>query len=90
MAGRPPKVGHIKDNFLTASRSAEDLVSAVSNLSSIHPNAPGPKLHPEHCRRVVKLAFLGLVSAWEEFLEQSFVRYLAGATADNDYRVKIV
>ncbi len=85
MAGRTPKVGHIRDIFLAASKSAKDLVSAVSDLSSIHPNAAGPKLHPEHCRRVVELAFLGLVSAWEEFLEQSFVRYLAGAKADNDY-----
>lgn len=85
MAGRPPKVGHIRDSFLAASQSAKDLVEAVSGLAAIHPNTAGPRLHPEHCRRVIELAFLGLVSAWEEFLEQSFVRYLAGAKADNNY-----
>ena len=84
MAGRPPKVGHVRDAFLAASTSASDLVGAVSDLAAIHPNTAGPRLHPEQCRRVVELAFLGLMSAWEEFLEQSFVRYLAGAKADDE------
>lgn len=83
MAGRPPKVGHVRDAFLAASTSARELVEAVSALAAIHPHTAAPRLHPEQCRRVVELAFLGLVSAWEEFLEQSFVRYLAGAKADD-------
>lgn len=84
MPGRAPKVGHVRDSFLAASVSAKDLVVAVSQLAAIHPNTQGPRLHPEHKRRVVELAFLGMISAWEEFLEQSFVRYLAGAKADDD------
>ena len=89
MAGRQPSVGHVRDAFLSRSQSAQDLVVAVSDLAAIHPNAAGPRLHPEHCRRVVELAFLGLVSAWEEFLEQCFVRYLAGARANNAYAPKL-
>ena len=85
MAGRPPTVGHVLRSFLAASRSARDIVSAVSEVAAINPNTTGPRLHPEQARRVVELAFLGLVSAWEEFLEQSFVRYLAGAKSGSDY-----
>lgn len=85
MAGSLPKVGHIRESFVAATQSAEALVEAVSGMAAIHPQAEGPRLHPEHCRRIVELAFLGLISAWEEFLEQSFVRYLAGAKADNNY-----
>ena len=85
MRGRPPKVGHIRDTFLAASASAKELVEAVSTLASINPHVPGSRLHPEQARRVIELAFLGLMSAWEEFLEQSFVRYLAGAASCNGY-----
>lgn len=85
MAGRPPKVDHVRDSFLAASDSAKSLVDSVTALSGINPNSKCPRLHTEHARRVVELAFLGMVSAWEEFLEQSFVRYLAGAVADGGY-----
>lgn len=85
MAGRPPQIVHVRDTFLAASKSARDLVKAVSGLSGINPHSECPRLHAEQARRVVELAFLGLISSWEEFLEQSFVRYLAGAKADNGY-----
>ncbi|WP_458071423.1 hypothetical protein [Rhodanobacter sp. BL-MT-08] len=85
MPGRPPKAAHVRDTFLAASSSASDLVKTISGLSGVNPNSTCPRLHAEQARRVVELAFLGLVSAWEEFLEQSFVRYLAGAKADNDF-----
>lgn len=85
MAGRPPLLGHVREDFLNATDSARSLFKAVSLLGAIHPNAAGPKLHPQQCRRIVELAFLGVVSSWEEFLEQTFVRYLAGAKADDGY-----
>lgn len=79
MSGRPPAVDHLLDRFIAASRSARDLVQKVSTLSSLNPNTSQQRLHPEQARRVVELAFLGLVSWWDEFLEQTFARYLAGA-----------
>ena len=85
MAGRPPRVGHVRNTFLTATDSAKSLFEALEGLAAIHPNAAGSRLHPEQCRRIVELAFLGVVSAWEEFLEQTFVRYLAGAVADDGH-----
>lgn len=85
MPGRPPKTAHVRESFLAASSSSRELVKAISGLSGINPSSQCPRLHTEQARRVVELAFLGLVSAWEEFLEQSFVRYLAGATADQGY-----
>src|SRR5690349_3765507 len=89
MAGRPSKVGHVRDAFLSNSVSARDLVLAVRDLAAIR-RVPGQAgLHPEQARRVVELAFLGLIASWEEFLEQSFVRYLAGAASDNGYRPKL-
>lgn len=85
MAGRQPKVAHIRDAFLKHTISARDLVRDVREISAVR-RLNEPCLHPEQARRVVELAFLGLLSAWEEFLEQSFVRYLAGAMSDDGYR----
>ena len=85
MPGRPPQVDHVRESFLRASSSARDLVRAVGQVSAIRQNPNCPTLHPEQARRVVELAFLGLVSAWEEFLEQTFVRYLAGAKAASGF-----
>lgn len=89
MSGRPPAVDHLLDRFIAASRSARDLVQKVSTLSSVNPNTPQPRLHPEQARRVVELAFLGLVSSWDEFLEQTFVRYLAGAKTSSKYAPRL-
>lgn len=85
MAGRPPKVDHVREAFLGQTNSARSLVKSVVTLSGINPNTACPRLHVEHSRRVVELAFLGLVSAWEEFLEQVFVRYMCAARADSGY-----
>ena len=80
-----PAVAHVRDKLLDETVSALKLVIAVNKLGRIRRQAGGPNLHPEQARRVVELAFLGLVSAWEEFLEQSFVRYLAGAKSESGF-----
>jgi hypothetical protein len=85
MAGRPPKVALIKADFLKSVDSAEKLVASARALSAINPNVQHPRLHAEQTRRVVELAFLGLVSKWEEFLEDTFVRYMAGAKSPNGF-----
>jgi hypothetical protein len=42
-------------------------------------------MHPKHVRQIVELAFMGIVSAWEEFLERSLVRYVVGAQTSKTY-----
>ena len=85
MAGRPPRVEHVRDEFLGSVTSAEALVDSVRALERIRSNAGNPRLHPKHVRRTVELAFLGLVASWDEFLEQTFVRYTAGARCNGGY-----
>ncbi|QDU86631.1 hypothetical protein Pla163_37820 [Planctomycetes bacterium Pla163] len=85
MAGRPPKVAHVNKAFRAEIASARGLVDAMSALpAKIHPSIQ-VGVHPKHLRQVVALAFMGVVSAWEEFLERTLVRYLAGASADSGY-----
>ena len=85
MPGKAPKVEHTKKRFLEAVTSARGLVSAIQSIpKKVHPNSP-PGLHPKHVRQVVELAFMGMVASWEEFLEVSLVRYVAGGKAGSGY-----
>jgi len=86
MAGRPPKVDHVRDSFLREISSARTLTSAILALPQKVNPAVDIGVHPKHTRQVVELAFMGIVAAWEEFLERSLVRYLAGARTDSGYR----
>jgi len=83
--GRPPKVDHIKQNFLKEIAAAEELVRAIRSFSG-GINQAGPRgIHPQYVRQVVELAFMGVVASWEEFLERILVRYLAGAKSSTGY-----
>lgn len=85
MPGRPPEVDHIKATFLREIRAAEELVTKVRRfLGGINP-AGARGLHPKHVRQVVELAFMGVVASWEEFLELTLVRYVAGAKTRAGY-----
>lgn len=85
MPGRPPKVTHVRNAFLAEVATARALVAAVQALpQQVHPNAPRG-INPKHVRQVAGLAFMGVVAAWEEFLERTLVRYLAGACTDTGY-----
>lgn len=86
MPGRPPKVDHLRVGFVGAIRSARGLYSSVQAVGAINPATQCPTLHTEHVRRVVELAFMGVIGSWEEFLEQTLVRYIAGAKCDGGYK----
>lgn len=85
MAGRPHKVDHVKREFQREANAARNLVSAIDSLPrKAHPNAANG-IHPKHVLQIIELAFMGVVAAWEEFLERTLVRYIAGASTDCNY-----
>jgi hypothetical protein len=81
---RIPKVDHTRDAFLRAIESAEALNTTVMAGTAIRGRMPG-RLHPEQATRVTELAFMSVVAAWETFLEDSTIRYMAGATCDSGH-----
>jgi len=85
MAGRKPQLDPSKRVFLAELVAATNLVAAIQAVpSSIRPSAT-PALHPKYKIQVVELAFMGVVAAWEEFLEATLVRYVAGAKTASGY-----
>lgn len=85
MAGRPSKVDHVRNDFLKEIGSARALVEAINGLPQKVRPSLNPSIHPTHAKQVTGLAFMGVVSAWEEFLERTLTRYIAGAETDGGY-----
>ena len=77
--GRPAKVEHVRKEFFAELDRAETLVEAMTNLPTKFGRSTKPGIHPKHRGQVIELAFMGIVASWEEFLEQTLVRYLTGA-----------
>lgn len=68
--------------------SAANLFAVVQKDAEGHWDAiqGGEGLYPGHARRIAALAFMQMVIAWEELVEATFVRYVAGAPAPSGYR----
>lgn len=77
--GRAAKVDRVRNDFLNRISAAEKLVLAVRPLAAVRGAGTGSTLHVENVGQIIELAFLGLCAQWETFLEDSMVRYLAGA-----------
>src|ERR1035437_7655315 len=73
--GRAVSVVTVKKEFAFTRLSSLNLFHSMLPFTSIR----GP-IHPKNANRVVGLAFLVLVSGWEDFVEGVFLRYMAGAT----------
>jgi hypothetical protein len=46
-------------------------------------------IHPAQARRVMALAFMQMVSGWEEFVEGCFLRYMSGAAAPGGWHPRL-
>ncbi|HYK04563.1 MAG TPA: hypothetical protein VE974_22615 [Thermoanaerobaculia bacterium] len=76
---QPVSLRGVRNAFEIAVGSAANLYAAVDPfVARTYDGIATNPLHPSQARRIVALAFLALVAAWEEFVEASFVRYLAG------------
>jgi hypothetical protein len=77
--GRKTEVEAVKAQFARRIDSAEKLVKAVRRLPAAKATGQGNSLHVKHVYKVVELAFMDICAQWEDFVEDSFLRYLTGA-----------
>jgi len=85
-----PKLTSVKRAFLDGLGSSLNLFAAVFDFTdqkktwdAIYGWEP---IHPAQARRVVALAFMNIVASWEEFVQATFIRYMAGATSPGGFR----
>lgn len=79
------KVEHIRRTFIGEIIRAQNMVHAIQELPRWSPKNQDNSIHTKHVNQIIELAFMGMVSAWEEFLEASLVRYMTGAATPNGY-----
>src|SRR5208283_1296092 len=77
--GRKTEVEAVKTQFIRRIDSAKKLVNAVRQLAAVKATGQGDSLHIKHVYKVVELAFMDICAQWEDFAEDTFVRYLTGA-----------
>jgi len=86
---RKPMLNSIKVEFERITVSAVNLVLAVYPYTQkeriwdgIHGWEP---LHPAQAHKVIALSFMQVVSAWERFIQDCFLRYMMGASSPSGY-----
>lgn len=81
-----PQIDHVRRTLIAEIIRAQNLVHAVQALPGRSPRSQGDGLYAKQVAQIIELAFMGMVSAWEEFLEASLVRYMTGtATKTTGY-----
>ena len=85
MAGRKPKLEPSRTAFLAELAAAANLVAAIHKVPSSVKASTSPTLHQKYKVQVVELAFMAIVAAWEEYLEATLIRYVAGAKTASGY-----
>ncbi len=90
MAGRPPEVNAAKTAFDEVIAQANRLYGVIKPFCSNSVRSlPRNEIHPKQANRFLGLAFLSVLSGWEEFVEVSFIRYLAGSKTRSGYAPKL-
>jgi hypothetical protein len=76
---RKPSIVSLRKRFDAVLEADLALFRQLEPWTSKEGNNTGNPLGPGQAKRAIEGAFLHGVAAWEDFLEQTFVRYLAGA-----------
>ena len=76
----------IKSELYRVIRSADGIYIAVLpyvdfSYEGIRENP----VHPLQARKIIELSFMNIISAWEEFIQAVFIRYMIGGTSDSGY-----
>lgn len=68
--------------MLSADRIYASLLPFVDlSYDGIHENP----LHPYQAKKIIELSFMRIIAAWEEFVQNIFIRYMLGATSESGY-----
>lgn len=84
---KTPSLNTVRNQFDAKLESARTLFDAVRVFAE-GPQAGivgNPPIYPGHAWRIVGLAFMQMAMAWEDMVESTFARFLAGAKSPSGY-----
>lgn len=76
---RQPNVTATRNDFIKILDSNLNLFETILPYSKFSYHNNRADFHPGQATRVVGLCFMSSIGAWEEFLGDTFIRYMAGA-----------
>jgi len=84
------KTSTIKSDFVEVIVSSSKLYDKVIKFTDQNYNPSNSEaLHPSQARQVISLAYLNMVSSWEIFLHELFLRYMTGAKSESGFQPKL-
>ena len=90
MAGRPPEVNAARTAFNEVINQANRLYGVITPFCTMSKvRTVGNWIHPKQADRFLGLAFLSVLAGWEEFVEVSFIRYLAGSKTKSGFAPRL-
>jgi hypothetical protein len=83
---RRVRIAGIKNELNRVIRSADGIYVAMLpyvdfSYEAIRENP----VHPLQATKIIELSFMNIISAWEEFVQAVFIRYMIGGTSDSGY-----
>ena len=88
--GRKPQLKSIKKEFVRIVESATNLAFVVYPYTlkeNIYEGIQGwEPIHPAQAHKVIALSFMQIVAAWEQFIQDCFLRYMMGASSPSGYK----
>lgn len=84
MSGKPINVDACREDFLYQVDISRRILETVVPLGAVK-ITKGKNIHFTHVNRIIELGFMSVIAAWEEFLEQTMVRYLTGAQSRSGF-----
>ena len=84
-----PSLKSLIKRFEERLSSSEELFNSVYAVASGDEPAKDGSLSRSQSSRVVSLAFLQMVTAWEDFVECIFLRYMIGAESPSGYKPRL-
>ena len=80
-----PNINTVNKSFLDTLERSENLCIDMRPYLAPAAAIRAP-LKPGQARRIIAMAFMTNVAAWEEYIQESFIRYLMGAKSPSGYR----
>jgi hypothetical protein len=90
---RTPKLNSVRNEFVRIISSAVNIFLAVFQYTEkdrIYAGIQGEEpLHPAQVKRIIAFSFTQVISAWEQFIQDSFMRYMIGASSPSGYKPQL-
>lgn len=80
------RTASIKNEFKRVIRSADGIyIAMLPYVQLSYEGINENPIHPVQATKIIELSFMNIISAWEEFIQAVFIRYMIGGVSEAGY-----